>query len=61
MATSPRIDSAIAAEIDRLATAVAKDPRSKEFLPSRMNTSKRACGRRPPRSSRTASKPILVS
>ena len=33
MAASPRIDSAIAAEIDRLATAVAKDPRSKEFLP----------------------------
>jgi len=33
VAASPRIDSAIAAEIDRLATAVAKDPRSKEFLP----------------------------
>lgn len=33
MATSPRIDPSIAAEIDRLATAVAKDPRSKEFLP----------------------------
>lgn len=33
MAASPRIDPAIAAEIDRLATAVAKDPRSKEFLP----------------------------
>lgn len=33
MAPSPRIDPAIAAEIDRLATAVAKDPRSKEFLP----------------------------
>jgi len=28
-----RISPAIAAEIDRLATAVAKDPRSKEFLP----------------------------
>ncbi|CAE6773959.1 tetratricopeptide repeat protein [Nitrospira defluvii] len=33
MAASPRIDPAIAAEIDRLATAVAKDPRSKDFLP----------------------------
>lgn len=33
MAPSPRIDPTIAAEIDRLATAVAKDPRSKEFLP----------------------------
>lgn len=33
MAPSPRIDPAVAAEIDRLATAVAKDPRSKEFLP----------------------------
>lgn len=32
MAASPRIDPAIAAEIDRLATIVAKDPRSKEFL-----------------------------
>ncbi len=33
MAASPRIDPAIAAEIDRLATAVAKNPRSKDFLP----------------------------
>ena len=33
MASSPRIDPSIAAQIDRLATAVAKDPRSKEFLP----------------------------
>ena len=33
MASSSRIDPAIAAEIDRLATAVAKDPRSKDFLP----------------------------
>ncbi len=33
MASSPRIDPSTAAEIDRLATAVAKDPRSKEFLP----------------------------
>lgn len=33
MASSPRIDPSIAAHIDRLATAVAKDPRSKEFLP----------------------------
>lgn len=33
MASSSRIDPSIAAEIDRLATAVAKDPRSKEFLP----------------------------
>ena len=33
MASSPRMDPTIAAEIDRLATAVAKDPRSKDFLP----------------------------
>jgi len=34
LVSSPqRISPAIAAEIDRLATAVAKDPRSKEFLP----------------------------
>jgi tetratricopeptide (TPR) repeat protein len=33
VASSPRIDPSIAAHIDRLATAVAKDPRSKEFLP----------------------------
>ena len=33
MASSPRIDPSIAAHIDRLATAVAKDPRSKEFVP----------------------------
>ena len=33
MASSSRIDPSTAAEIDRLATAVAKDPRSKEFLP----------------------------
>lgn len=33
MSSSPRIPPAIAAEIDRLATAVAKDPRSKDFLP----------------------------
>lgn len=33
MASSPRIDPSTAAELDRLATAVAKDPRSKEFLP----------------------------
>jgi tetratricopeptide (TPR) repeat protein len=33
VASSPRIDSSIAAHIDRLATAVAKDPRSKEFVP----------------------------
>lgn len=33
MSSCPRITPAIAAEIDRLATAVAKDPRSKEFLP----------------------------
>jgi tetratricopeptide (TPR) repeat protein len=33
VASSPRIDPSIAAQIDRLATAVAKDPRSKEFLP----------------------------
>ncbi len=33
MASSPRIDPSIAVQIDRLATAVAKDPRSKEFLP----------------------------
>jgi tetratricopeptide (TPR) repeat protein len=31
--SSPRIDPSIALQIDRLATAVAKDPRSKEFLP----------------------------
>jgi Tfp pilus assembly protein PilF len=33
VASSSRIDPSTAAEIDRLATAVAKDPRSKEFLP----------------------------
>lgn len=33
MPSSPRIDASIALQIDRLATAVAKDPRSKEFLP----------------------------
>lgn len=33
MASSPRIDPSIAVQIDRLATAVAKDPRSKEFVP----------------------------
>ncbi|ODT45317.1 MAG: hypothetical protein ABS70_03435 [Nitrospira sp. SCN 59-13] len=33
MSSPLRIPSAIAAEIDRLATAVAKDPRSKDFLP----------------------------
>lgn len=33
MASSPRINPAITLQIDRLATAVAKDPRSKEFLP----------------------------
>ena len=33
MASSSRMDPSTAAEIDRLATAVAKDPRSKEFLP----------------------------
>lgn len=33
MASSPRIDPSVAAEIDRLATALAKDPRSKVFLP----------------------------
>ncbi|MCS6287447.1 MAG: tetratricopeptide repeat protein [Nitrospira sp.] len=33
MASSSRIDPSTAAEIDRLATAVAKDPRSKDFLP----------------------------
>ena len=33
MSSPLRIPPAIAAEIDRLATAVAKDPRSKEFLP----------------------------
>lgn len=33
MASSPRIDPSIAAHIDRLATVVAKDPRSKEFVP----------------------------
>lgn len=33
MASSPRIDPSIAIQIDRLATAVAKNPRSKEFLP----------------------------
>ena len=33
MSSPQRISPAIAAEIDRLATAVAKDPRSKEFLP----------------------------
>ncbi len=33
MASSPRIDPTIALQIDRLATAVAKDPRSKEFVP----------------------------
>ncbi len=33
MSSSPRIPPAIAAEIDRLATAVAKNPRSKDFLP----------------------------
>ncbi len=33
MASSPRIDPAIALQIDRLATAVAKNPRSKEFVP----------------------------
>ena len=33
MASSPRIDPSLAVQIDRLATAVAKDPRSKEFLP----------------------------
>ena len=32
MASSPRIDPSVAAQIDRLATVVAKDPRSKEFL-----------------------------
>jgi len=31
--SSPRIDPSTALHIDRLATAVAKDPRSKEFLP----------------------------
>lgn len=33
MSSPQRIPPAIAAEIDRLATVVAKDPRSKEFLP----------------------------
>ena len=33
MPSSPRIDPSTALHIDRLATAVAKDPRSKEFLP----------------------------
>ena len=33
MAASPRIDPSTALHIDRLATAVAKDPRSKDFLP----------------------------
>lgn len=33
MASAPRIDPSVAAEIDRLATALAKDPRSKTFLP----------------------------
>jgi len=33
VASSPRIDPSVAAEIDRLATAFAKDPRSKVFLP----------------------------
>ena len=33
MSSPPRIAPAIAVEIDRLATAVAKDPRSKDFLP----------------------------
>jgi tetratricopeptide (TPR) repeat protein len=33
VASSPRIDPTIALQIDRLATAVAKDPRSKEFVP----------------------------
>ncbi len=33
MSSPPRIAPSIAAEIDRLATAVAKDPRSKDFLP----------------------------
>ena len=33
MPSSPRIDPSSALQIDRLATAVAKDPRSKEFLP----------------------------
>ncbi|MCC2641873.1 MAG: protein of unknown function, TPR-like [Nitrospira sp.] len=33
MASSPRITPSAAAEIDRLATALAKDPRSKAFLP----------------------------
>ncbi|MDP9132215.1 MAG: tetratricopeptide repeat protein [Nitrospirota bacterium] len=33
MAASSRIDPSIAIEIDRLATALAKDPRSKVFLP----------------------------
>ncbi len=33
MSSPLRIPPAIAAEIDRLATAVAKDPRSKDFLP----------------------------
>lgn len=33
MSSPPRMTPAIAAEIDRLATAVAKDPRSKDFLP----------------------------
>ncbi len=33
MSSQLRIPPAIAAEIDRLATAVAKDPRSKDFLP----------------------------
>jgi len=33
VSSPPRIAPAIAVEIDRLATAVAKDPRSKDFLP----------------------------
>ncbi|HET6676362.1 MAG TPA: tetratricopeptide repeat protein [Nitrospiraceae bacterium] len=33
MASPGRIDSLLAAEIDRLATALAKDPRSKSFMP----------------------------
>jgi tetratricopeptide (TPR) repeat protein len=33
MASSDRMDPTIAAEIDRLATAFAKDPRSKTFIP----------------------------
>ena len=33
MASPSRMDASTALQIDRLATAVAKDPRSKEFLP----------------------------